>query len=317
MHIPLFDAHCDTLYELDRKGGSLCGNDCQVDLKKCGSISPHARFYAIFGDVKHLKGSPTEHFERLSALFMHELSLCADSAALCVGAEQAKILAGEGKTAAFLSVEGAELLECSIEKLKEAYDKGVRAVNLTWNHQNTLSGSCVEESDRGLSQAGRDFVKEMLELGMLPDVSHLSRPGFWDVARICEDARKPFFASHSNAKSVCAHPRNLDDEQIKELIKCGGAAGINFYASFLTDKDTCGLSDIERHIEHFLSLGGQQCLAIGTDFDGCESLPDGIGGVSDMEKLYEFLLQRNYPQALLDDIFYYNLMRVVNRACIM
>lgn len=315
MQIPIFDAHCDTLYELDRKGGHLYSNGCQVDLEKCENLLPHARFYAIFGDAKHMECSPTEHFDRLYELFSRELARYSDSVSLCLSGKQAERLAAEGKTAAFLSVEGAELLDCSVEKLKEAYHKGVRAVNLTWNHQNALSGSCVEASERGLSQTGRDFVKTMLELGMLPDVSHLSRPGFWDVAEICKEAGKPFFASHSNAKAICGHARNLDDDQIRALIDCGGAAGINFYTAFLTDKETCELSDIERHIEHFLSLGGQRCLAVGSDFDGCESLPDGIGGAEDMQTLYSYLLQRNYPQTLLDDIFYNNLMRVVNRAC--
>lgn len=315
MRFPLFDAHCDTLWRLDHEGERLYNNTGHVNLSECGGIEPHARIFALFGDTDKLSEAPQAHMERLLRIFYRELSENGDQIALCVNAGQAEAAAKEGKTAAFLSVEGAELLGCSAEGLRDARSRGVRAVGITWNHANALSGSCREETDRGLGEAGRGFVREMLRMGMLPDVSHLSVPGFCDVAEVCADAGRPFFASHSNAYALRAHPRNLSDGQFKELIRCSGVAGINLYADFLTESETCTLDDVISHIEHFLSLGGEKNVAIGSDFDGCDRLPDGIGRAGDLEKLYERLLGRNYPERLVQDIFYNNLMRVVKRSC--
>jgi membrane dipeptidase len=317
MQIPLFDAHCDTLLSLDRKGGSLYNNPYQLNLSSCGDLTPHARFFALFGNISELQISPCEHIDRLYQIFQGELKKYSDRMMLCTNAEQADQAAREGKLAAFLSVEGAELLDCSVLELRKAYQRGIRAVNITWNHANALSGSCREEKERGLGEEGRAFVSEMLRFGMLPDVSHLSEPGFWDVYELCKSAGKPFIASHSNALSVCAHPRNLSDRQFEAIVSCSGAAGINLYATFLTDRERCTLDDVVRHIEHFLSLVGQKSIAIGSDFDGCDILPEEIKGAQDLNKLYERLLRENYSEQLVRDIFYNNMLRVVRLSCAM
>ena len=216
----------------------------------------------------------------------------------------------EERMAALLSVEGAELLDCDLDKLRQAYAWGVRAVNLTWNHPNALSGTNAEERERGLSAQGRAFVQEMQRLGMLVDVSHLSDPGFWDVMEI---AGKPIFASHSNARDVFFDTRNLTDAQFTAIIKNNGVAGLNLYAGFLgraADLDT-----VTRHLEHFLALGGERNLSLGGDWDGCTVLPEGIEGIQDLDRLYEHLLRRNYHEELVRGIFYSNLMRVVSEVC--
>lgn len=135
-----------------------------------------------------------------------------------------------GKAAAFLTVEGAELLGCDPARLDQAAIDGVTAINLTWNYANALSGSSKEQPERGLSTVGRDFVRKMEDLRILVDVSHLSEAGFWDVAEI---ASRPFIASHSNAKSVWNHTRNLTNEQITAIIENQGVIGLNFYEGFV------------------------------------------------------------------------------------
>ena len=160
-------------------------------------------------------GKPTEFSSEEYALFEREMAANADLAAFCRTGAEAEAAFRSGRRAAFLSVEGAELLDCSLERLEEAHAMGVRAVNPTWNHVNALSGTNAEEPERGLTPQGRVFVRKMERLGMLVDVSHLSDPGFWDVA---EELSGPFFASHSNARAVFSHPRNLTDEQFTAII---------------------------------------------------------------------------------------------------
>lgn len=174
----------------------------------------------------------------------------ADLAAFCRTGAEAEAAFRSGRRAAFLSVEGAELLDCSLERLEEAHAMGVRAVNPTWNHVNALSGTNAEEPERGLTPQGRVFVRKMERLGMLVDVSHLSDPGFWDVA---EELSGPFFASHSNARAVFSHPRNLTDEQFTAIIDHNGVVGLNLYANFLGER--ADLDTAIAHLEHCWSWG--------------------------------------------------------------
>ena len=301
MKFPLFDAHCDTLSAMLETGQTLRRNSLHVDLDRGRKYMPWAQFFAIFG----------QEFMPQYALFQRELAANRADMMFCKTAQDAEIATSEGKTAAFLSVEGAELLDCSLERLEEAAARGVRMVTLTWNNKNALSGTNVEGSDRGLTQLGRRFVRKCQELGVIVDVSHLSEPGFWDVT---EEVSGPFVASHSNSATVWPHSRNLTDAQFLAIIKAGGVAGLNLYSEFVGESPA--VEDAIRHIEHFLDLGGAKSIAIGADLDGCDTLPQGIAGIQDMEKLAEGLLGKNYSQALVQDIFYNNLFRVVQEVCV-
>ena len=126
----------------------------------------------------------------------------------------------------------------------------------------------------------------------------------------CVAAKGPFVATHSNARAVHGHPRNLTDDMFKAIRDHGGTAGLNLYAAFLGEEKVT-VETALRHIDHFLELGGEKTLAIGGDLDGCEELPEGMRGVQDVRLIREALELRGYPETLLDDIFYYNLMRVI------
>ena len=211
-----------------------------------------------------------------------------------------------GKAAAFLSVEGAEMLDCDIAKLDIAADWGVRALNLTWNFANDLSGSNCERSEQGLSARGRDFLRAMEERGILPDVSHLSDAGTWDVLRW---ARGPVIASHSNARALCPHRRNLTDDMFRAIRDSGGFVGLNTYLPFVGGGGT--LEDLAGHLEHFLSLDGEKTLGLGGDWDGCDAFPQGITGIESLPGFRDFLRARGWPEELLKDIFSRNLLRVM------
>lgn len=310
--IDVFDGHCDTVSRRCEEGGGFWENDGHLDLRRTRKFGRYAQFFALFGDTDEMTAPPWELCRRQYALFRRELEMNAPCIVHCCTATQAEQAFAEGRTAAFLSVEGAELLGCDLGRLEWAHEAGVRAINLTWNHANAFSGSIAEEERRGLSARGRDFVRRMEELGILVDVSHLSEPGFWDVAAI---VKKPFFASHSNARTVFSAPRSLTDEQFTAIIEHRGVAGLNMYAEFLgrdPDVDT-----VIAHLEHFLSLGGAQNISLGGDWDGISKMPRGFTGIWDLDRLYERLLQKNYHEALVRGVFFENLMRVVSEVCTM
>lgn len=309
----LFDGHCDTILKCYLEGGGLRRRRGHLDLERRQGKGPWAQFFAAFGSPEDMPGRPLwEVFLEEYALFRSELDANADLVVFCRTGKEAQAAFAAGKTAAFLSAEGAELLDCDLNKLRLAHRMGVRAVNITWNHPNALSGTNAEEKDRGLSPLGREFVRAMGELGMLVDVSHLSDPGFWDVMEV---TKRPVVATHSNARAIFPDPRNLTDAQFTAIIDNNGVAGLNMYAGFLGDDPD--LDTVAAHLEHFLSLGGENHVAIGGDWDGITRLPRGIRGIQDAENLYEHLLRRNYSESLLEKVFYSNLMRVVNEVCSM
>lgn len=321
MNFDLFDGHCDTisrcLYGADSpyaNGGCLRKNRGHLDLvRTAGGPGRYSQFFALFGDRQKVGPEGcAQLFEKEYRLFCRETAANADLVVHCRTGEEARRANAQGKLAAFLAVEGGELLDCDISRLEDAYRKGVRAVNLTWNYENALSGSNAGGADKGLTARGRAFVEKMQRLGMLVDVSHLSDPGFWDVAELSEKADKPFIAGHSNARALCPHKRNLTDEQFTAIIKARGVAGLNMCADFVGERP--GVDSLAAHIEHWMALGGQDSAAIGGDWDGTDLCP-GINDVTGLEALYERLLRLNYPEELVKNIFYNNMMRVVSEVC--
>lgn len=312
MSIPVFDAHCDTLSRLIRTPSeTLVKNSGQWSVERCKAFGPQAQVFALYWDSK----APFSGMmiNRQLKTFQKECRRNEKYIAHCTTGAQARKATKEGKVAAFLSVEGAELIGCSLEKLEKFYNAGVRIVNPTWNHANALSGSHCEESDRGLSELGKEYVKKMQKLGMLVDVSHISDQGFWDIIEI---TKKPVIASHSNSRNVFFHSRNLTDEQFTAIMKFHGVVGLNAYARFLGN-DPVTANDLMAHLEHFLSLGGEKTVALGGDWDGCDVLPEGYTGVWSWADFYETLLRSNYSEDLVKDLFFNNLMRTVNRVCTM
>lgn len=311
MAIPLFDAHCDTLFKLMRTPEQhFADSDGQWNRNQSTAFGPQAQIFAVFADSARPDAQKQAAWQMQR---MHqECQLPSNHMAFCTNQREAKEAVRQGKTAAFLSVEGAELLDCSLERLNWAYAQGVRAVNLTWNHANALSGSHSDQPQRGLSQQGRAFVREMNRLGMLVDVSHLSEAGFWDVLECSE---QPILASHSNSQAVFFHTRNLTDGQFTAIMKYRGVVGLNAYADFLSGQTTTWV-DLMKHLEHFLALGGADAVALGGDWDGCDKLPAGYTGVWNWADFYNELLRHNYSESLVRNLFYNNLMRTVNTVCI-
>ena len=293
MIIPYFDAHCDTLSYCASKHQNLYWNTGQVDLRRLEEFDPVGQVFAIFADSGKYQTA-----EGLDKAVLRQLAIFQEARR-----EFPQVMAG-----CCLAIEGAELLHCDPDRLVQAAGWGVRSINLTWNHANALCGSHCDDPGRGLSRLGETFVREMERLGILVDVSHLSDSAFWDLA---DWAERPFIASHSNSRALCRHSRNLTDAMFRRIRDGGGVVGINFYDAFVHDKGRAVLLDVVAHIEHFLNLEGEDTVCLGGDFDGSDGESSGLAGVQDLPRLWELLYRRNYPEKLLDKLFYENLRRVL------
>ena len=158
-------------------------------------------------------------------------------------------------------------------------------------------------TDHGLSDFGREAIRELERAGIIIDVSHLNDRGFDDLL---ETAEKPFAASHSNARAVCGHKRNLTDGQIAEMVRRGCLIGLNYYNAFLReDGQPASLDDLWRHVEHLLELGAEHCLALGSDADGAD-IPPCLGSPSKCAGLYQYFLDRGLSPAQSDGILWKN-----------
>lgn len=220
---------------------------------------------------------------------------------------------GEGQIGTLLTIEGADALGGHLEMVEVFHRLGVRLMTLTWNHRNELADGVGETHGfGGLTAFGREAVKEMNRLKMMVDVSHLNEPGFWDAMQLSE---LPIMASHSNAKKVCGHRRNLNDEQILALRDAGGFIGINYLDAFLTDGDHASIEDVVRHVDHFASLGALGILGLGSDFDGIDKGPDGVEGPQDVPKILDALLKAGYSEQQVKGIAFDNLAEYVKKHC--
>jgi membrane dipeptidase len=224
--------------------------------------------------------------------------------------EDIKAARESGKVAALLAMEGLEPAGGTLEGIRQLYDRGVRAAALTWSHANPFADGIDEDSGRGVTPLGVEAIAEMERLGMLLDVSHLSVPAFWKAA---ESVTKPFVATHSNARKLCGHKRNLDDEQLREVARHGGMTGINFFSNFLVNEGLAKMSDVVAHIDYIAGLIGPQHVGIGTDYDGCSPLPEGCVGPRCYPRLAEELLKMNYSESIVFDIFAGNWLRVLEQ----
>jgi membrane dipeptidase len=304
----LIDMHCDTILScVDTKGEiKLAKNNLCIDiqkLKKAGSI---AQFFAMFVDLIKYK-EPMDRCLSMIENFYGEVEENNADIAFAGSIKDLEKNSAAGKISAFLAVEEGGVLEGKLQNLARLYKKGVRIITLTWNYPNCIGYPNFQwdHKDKGLTSFGQEVVAEMNDLGMLIDVSHLSDEGFYDVVKL---SKKPFVASHSDARSVTNHWRNLNDDMLKKLAEKGGVTGLNLEPEFLGDGGS--VEAMTRHIIHMTNTAGIETVAIGTDFDGCSPLT-AIKNAGDMYVLWDALLKAGFSEGEIEKIMYKNTERIV------
>ena len=220
-----------------------------------------------------------------------------------------------GKKGAVLHFEGAGGIDNNLRFLRIAYQLGLRTLSLSWANVNKFATGAMfkdPQKETGLTKKGRELVAEAQSLGITIDVSHLNEPSFWDVHEV---AQQPIFASHSNARSIVDHPRNLTDDQIKAIYKKNGTIGINFGMEFLNaekpgeDNYEMGFDSIKNQIDHIVKIADINTVAIGSDFDGTKT-PSCLKDCSKYPDLWNYLLENGYSEIDIEKISHGNLIRL-------
>lgn len=302
----LFDLHCDTLGRgldgccpIDQHNGA-------VDLQRGGIYCPWTQAFAAFIS-DDLRGADAE--QRCSSLLsVAERWEREYATAFRIVRERADLSDDRYSCYALLTGENIGAIG-DVTCLDRLCARHMRAATLTWNGDNPWGSGCFG-SGGGLTVLGMRAIERMQALGIVVDVSHLNEGGFWDVAR---SVKRPFIATHSCSASVTPHPRNLTDDQFRAIRDSGGVVGINLYHAHLgIPFGGDYFAAFCRHLEHFLSLDGENTVCIGTDFDGME-LPACFDGISALGELYLYLQARGMDAALLDKVFYTNAYRFFSK----
>lgn len=320
------DLHCDTLcMAFETKDKNIYDRpQFMVDINRLKKACAKAQFFAIYMPpqewIHNIKAGCTddEFIDDLYDTLCKAIAQHPDDIAWAKSAVDMENNCKNGKVSAFLTIEDGRSVNGNFEKFDKYYDMGVRLVSLTHNFENCFGYPNSTDSkimSAGLKPFGREAVEYMNDKGIIIDVSHLSDGGFWDVMEL---SKKPIVASHSCARALTPHQRNLTDDMIKAMANKGGVCGINFCPVFVTDEDytKCDymehskLEDIVRHVMHLYNVGGSDFVAIGTDFDGIGGKLD-IAGVQDMDKLFDALLKNGMNSTDVEKIAYKNAERLI------
>ncbi len=294
----LFDLHCDTIYACDQTGQSLFSNTLHIDLERGCGFADWRQVMAVW-TPDDLRGEAAwQQVRRILRLAHDQAEAYPEYLNIVYTADEMAAIHPH-QCGAILALESGAALAGENARLEELAALGVRMITLTWNGENEWGQGCMGDPSTGLTVCGREALQKMNRLGIIPDVSHLNIAGFWEVA---ERSTRPFVASHSLAKAVHHHPRNLADDQFRAIVEQGGLVGLNFCPEHLGG---FSFEQIERHLDHFLCLGGEKTVAIGGDLDGIE-LPGPHSSITVMEEFYRYLYRKNYEESLLDGLFFSN-----------
>lgn len=296
----IFDLHCDTITECYNRRLSLQNNrELHISLERGQRFAPWYQCYAIW-IPDELRGQAAVRFFEEAARFFQQSAAGAKNTTICINKEDFNKM--ENQHGAVLTVEGGAVLAGNIDNVALLAKYGVRALTLTWNGSCELGDGAMVDDPKGLTEFGRRVIPALEQHNIVVDVSHASEPLFYDAAELAE---KPFIATHSNAKAVCDHPRNLTNEQFEIIRERGGLVGLNLHRWFLKENGEADLDDVFRHAYHFLSLGGENTVALGTDFDGADILTP-VKNIEYLEALADHFSKRGLTDTTIDRIFYQN-----------
>lgn len=315
-----------------KNGIRLRENTRMIDAKRLKASGYICQCLGLCSSEKSAKAAgvtPWEYLLMLCDTFDREVRQCADLLRPVTCAAEAEACFREGYAPVLKTIEDSAALEGNIDRLREVYQRGVRIVGFTWNFENAVgfghryvtdpkTGETYLETDseHGLKPAGFAFTEAMEELGVLMDVSHLNDAGIRDVFSTVKPST-PVIATHSNARAVCNHPRNLPDDFLRAIADHGGITGINFCHAFLNPACIRGkqkfsrVSDMIEHIKHIRNVAGIDAIGLGSDFDGITSDVE-FYGCGEIHRLSEAMERAGFTDDEIEKVFYKNALRVLS-----
>lgn len=308
----IVDGHCDSLISFVNNDRTL--NDSSEgghwDIQRARHAGVALQFLAAFIETEYKPNRSMQRGLQLIEGAHRFIVNHSDQVFLIQGKLDLEQIPSSDRLGILLSVEGGEILGNDLFILDLIFKLGVRALGLTWNQRNALAAGVGEaDTQLKLSNFGQKVVKHMNKLGMIVDVSHLNEAGFWHVLEVSKD---PIAATHSCAKALCAHPRNLTDQQLRALRRHKGIVGVNFYPQFLKETGVATRDDVVRHICHIAEVAGVETVGLGSDFDGIEETPDGLGHVGDYHHLLDDLIKTGFSNSEVEQIMGGNFMRLLS-----
>ena len=312
------DMHCDTIGELWKaeKAGkpiSLRSNSLHIDLEKMQKGDYLLQNFAMFVFLGREK-DPLVNVLEMIDVYNRAMAENADIIGQVLKYEDIEKNRAAGKLSGMLTIEEGAVLKGNPYVVRSLYQLGVRMLTLTWNFENEIGypNTIVKAKDYdpsrhyGLKPEGIEIVREMNRVGMIVDVSHLGDDGFWDVVKYCDG---PFVASHSNARAVCNHTRNMTDDMIRALADKGGVMGLNFCGDFLNPDGKSRVEDMVRHAKHIINVGGSDILGLGTDYDGIDGDLE-LDHCDKMPLLAQEMERQGFSTQQIEKIFHGNVLRL-------
>ena len=304
----MIDLHCDTMMQLldHPDSGDLYRNTWKIDIEKLQKAHSKIQDFALFINMGETN-DPYGRYEEMRNLCTTQIHLYGEHIQHVLSYQDVESVYKTGKIGALMSIEEGGVLGGDLNKLKQAYQDGVRLITLTWNYPNGLGEPHCGEQHKKLTSKGVEFVEAMQELGIIVDCSHLNDAGTEQLGDILD---VPFIASHSNARELRSHTRNLPDNLIRLIANKGGIIGLNFAQNFLGTSPISRIEDIVKHGLYLIDKGGEDVVALGTDFDGIP--PDTeIADMSQMSRLYDAFKEAGLSVEQCEKLFWKNADRLL------
>ena len=304
----MIDLHCDTIMQLldHPDSGDLYRNTWKIDIEKLQKAHSKVQDFALFVNLGKTN-DPYGRYEEMRNLCTTQIHLYGEHIQHVLSYQDVESVYESDKIGALMSIEEGGVLGGDLDKLKQAYQDGVRLITLTWNYPNGLGEPHCGEQHKKLTPKGIEFVEAMQDLGIIVDCSHLNDAGTEQLGDILD---APFVASHSNAREVTAHTRNLPDNLIKLIANKGGVIGLNFAQSFLGTSPVSRIEDIVKHGLYLINKGGEDVVALGTDFDGIKPNTE-IKDASEMYRLYDAFKEAGLSVEQCEKLFWKNADRLL------
>lgn len=307
MGVPIFDSHCDVLYQLwKRNDPSLfykTDSDLHCSYWRLRQGFVQVQTLAVFIPPEVPQAQKTVEALRMIDMVHHFILKAGKKIQLLKpGDGWPQIKRDQDVLYILLSLEGADPIGDNLSLVRIFYELGISSLGLTWNYRNLVADGVGERNPGGLSRFGIELVKELNRLSVAIDISHLAEPAFWDVISLSD---QPVMASHCNVRKLCDHPRNLSDAQITAIFKQGGVIGINFVPQFVSQEGRADWDGLLRHLDHLLSLGGEDHIGFGSDFDGSPEIIEPLSHSGCWQQLVE-KCQSYFSDDIIYKLFFSN-----------